>query len=173
MIALNMAELIVMGVDPGTQVTGYGVVVMKDGRLQTLDFGCIRPPRAERISKRRLAIYEGLGILLDRFKPDAVAVETQYVRDNVRAAMMIGMVRGITILAATLRQIATYEYSPSRAKKAVSGQGRASKQQVQIMVQRLLGLKELPEPEDAADALALAICHAHSAQNPLSLGEEI
>lgn len=153
-----------MGIDPGTIVTGYGVVDEKESGqgYVPIDYGCIRPPRDAKLTERYLIIYNALCELLDKYKPDALAVETQYVRKNVQSAIKLGMARGMVILAATQRKIPVYEYEPSKAKKSVVGNGSASKHQVKHMVQHLLGLKEPPQPDDASDALALAMCHAQA-----------
>jgi crossover junction endodeoxyribonuclease RuvC len=153
--------MIIFGVDPGTAVTGYAVIETDGRRHRPLDFGCIRPPRGQPAHARYLALFEGLDRLLGAHRPDALAVETQFVSKNPRSALTLGMARGMAILAAARRRIAIHEYAPSQAKRAVVGNGSASKAQVQQMVQRLLSLPHPPAPEDAADALAVALCHAH------------
>lgn len=147
----------ILGVDPGTRITGYGII--EEGKL--IDFGCIRPPPSLPLHERYLVIHKGILHLIKTHSPTAFVIETQYVSRNVSSAMKLGMARGVAVLAATLCEIPVFEYTPSRAKKAVVGNGAASKQQVQQMIAHLLGLKQVPEPEDAADALALAICHSH------------
>jgi len=164
---------IIIGVDPGTNVTGYGIIIVESSSCSVLDFGCIRPPAHLKITDRYLIIYNSLEHLLDIHKPRVLAIETQFVHKNVQSAIKLGMARGVVIVAAKRRGIAVVEYSPTRAKRAVSGNGHASKIQVQGMVQKLLNLESLPEPEDAADALALALCHAHSQRFSQSLGVEI
>lgn len=164
---------IIIGVDPGTRVTGYGIIRTEGSQCQVLDYGCIRPPSQLKITDRYLIIFEGLEELLDLHKPQVLAIETQYVHKNVQSAIKLGMARGIVIVAAKKRGMQIIEYTPSQAKRGVSGHGRASKYQVQGMVQRLLDLSSPPEPEDAADALALALCHAHSFRFSKPLGLEI
>lgn len=164
---------IIIGIDPGTTVTGYGIIRVEPSSFQLLDYGCIRPPAHLKITDRYLIIYNGIEELLELHKPHELAIETQYVHKNVQSAMKLGMARGVVIVAAKKKGIKVVEYSPSKAKKAVSGSGRASKYQVQGMVQRLLSLDVLPQPEDAADALALALCHAHSLRFSQALGQEI
>lgn len=155
----------ILGIDPGTRLTGFGIVSVNETRSYcALDYGCIRPPEAAPLSARYKIIFNGLNALFDRFDIEAVAVETQYVHKNPQSAIKLGMARGVALLAASLREIPVFEYAPTRAKRAVVGNGRASKFQVQSMVQRLLALPALPEPEDAADALALAICHSQAFQ---------
>lgn len=155
-------QTIIIGIDPGTVVTGYGIVQCYDGMHKALDFGCIRPPSKLKLTDRYLIIYNGVEQLIKTYQPQSLVVETQYVHKNVQSALKLGMARGIAIIAAKKNGLPVYEYAPSKAKRAVVGHGNASKSQVQKMVQRLLALDLLPEPEDAADALALAICHAHS-----------
>jgi crossover junction endodeoxyribonuclease RuvC len=153
---------IILGIDPGTRITGYGIIKAQDLSLVPLDFGCIRPPPRLDNPERYLALFNGLEKLLDLYPPDAVAVETQFVYKNVQSALKLGMARGVVLIAAARRGIPVFEYAPKKAKLAVVGNGSASKEQVQRMVQLLLRLPILPEPEDAADALALAVCHANS-----------
>lgn len=164
---------VIIGIDPGTNVTGYGIILAGSCAYQALDFGCIRPPPTLKITDRYLIIYNSLELLLDLHKPQVLAIETQFVHKNVQSAIKLGMARGVVIVAAKKRGITVVEYSPTKAKRAVSGNGHASKIQVQGMVQKLLNLKSLPEPEDAADALALALCHAHSQRFSQCLGIEI
>jgi crossover junction endodeoxyribonuclease RuvC len=149
---------VILGVDPGTLVTGYGVI---DGEGQPLDFGCIRPPAKWELPERYKIIFEGLEALIVKHTPDAIAVESQFVMKNVQSAIKLGMAKGMVYLAAARRSIPIYEFAPKKAKQAVVGTGNATKFQVQKMIQSLLRLPSLPEPEDAADALALAICCAH------------
>jgi len=152
----------ILGIDPGTRITGYGLIRVKGSLLEPLDFGCIRPPPTLPLPERYRIIFDALEQLLDRFQPKAVAVESQFVLKNAQSAIKLGMAKGMVILAAARRKIPVHEYPPKRAKSAVVGNGAASKAQVQRMIAALLRLPKLPEPEDAADALALAICHAHN-----------
>jgi crossover junction endodeoxyribonuclease RuvC len=153
----------ILGIDPGTLLTGYGVVCVDDRRqFSVIDYGCIRPPASQSLTSRYRIIFQAIETLLDTYAPEAVAVETQYIHKNPQSGIKLGMARGVVLLAAALREIPIFEYAPSRAKKAVVGNGKASKLQVQAMVQMLLSLPSLPQPEDAADALALAICHGQS-----------
>ncbi len=166
-------DVIVLGIDPGTRITGYGIVRQRAGIHELIDYGCIRLPPDHKLSQRSLILFESIDHLLEKYKPHALSVETQYVYKNVQSAMKLGIARGMAILASTRRGIPVFEYSPSKAKLAVVGNGRASKQQVQGMMQKLLNLRELPEPEDAADALALAVCHLHSIHYRLLGGLEV
>lgn len=159
--------MIIIGIDPGTLVSGYGIIAVEGSTIRAIDYGCIRPPPSFKISERYLVIFNGIDELLNKHQPDALVVETQYVKNNVQSAIKLGMARGTVVVAAARKGVPVYEYAPSKAKLAVVGNGRASKKQVQGMVQLLLCLPAIPEPEDAADALALAICHA---QNKHDLG---
>ena len=166
--------MIIIGIDPGTRITGYGLIETVSSRsLQLLDYGCIRPKAQDNLSDRYHAIFSATGALIDRYHPDALAVETQYVQKNPQSALKLGMARGVIIVAARERGVPVFEYSPSKAKLAVVGNGRASKQQVQGMVKMLLNMSTLPTPEDAADALALAICHHQATQNKTFCSQEI
>lgn len=155
-------DLIILGIDPGTRITGYGIIRQKGTLLEPLDFGCIRPPPDLELQERYKIIFEGVERLLEKFHPNAVAIESQFVMKNVQSALKLGMAKGMVLLAAARAKIPLFEYAPKKAKQAVVGNGGASKWQVQKMIQNLLRLPSLPEPEDAADALALAICCANS-----------
>lgn len=152
-----MAQII-LGIDPGTRITGYGAI---DGSAKPLGFGCIRPPPQMPLGKRYQIIFDAVEALIEKYRPDAIAVESQFVLKNVQSAIKLGMAKGMVYLAASRRSIPIYEFAPKKAKLAVVGYGGASKSQVQKMIQALLRLPTPPEPEDAADALALAICCAH------------
>jgi crossover junction endodeoxyribonuclease RuvC len=154
---------IILGVDPGTRITGYGVIVIHCQVYNLLDYGCIRPPSDLKLSERYLVIFDGIDELIEKHRPHVLVVETQYVHKNVQSALKLGMARGAVMIAAKRKGLSVFEYAPTVAKRAVVGNGKASKFQVQRMVQSLLKLASPPQPEDAADALALAICHAHSA----------
>lgn len=152
---------IILGIDPGTRVTGYGVI-QTDGRAHVaLDYGTIRPSQNRSPHERYLQIFEGIELLITKYQPTAVAVELQFVHKNPQSAMKLGMARAVATLAASRQKIPVFEYAPKKAKLSIVGTGSASKEQVQKMIQLLLKLRELPKPEDAADALALALCHAH------------
>ena len=163
---------IILGVDPGTRISGYGVICIQNQTYILLDYGCIRPPPGLKLSERYLVIFDSINELIEKHQPSALVVETQYVHKNVQSALKLGMARGAVIIAGKKRGLSIFEYAPTVAKRAVVGYGRASKYQVQKMVQCLLKLSSPPQPEDAADALALAICHAHSAPH-LQAGSEV
>lgn len=159
---IDQKASIIIGIDPGTIVTGYGIIENTGSGYRAIDYGCIRPPAKYALADRYHILFESLEALLEKHKPHVLAVETQYVKINVQSAIKLGMARGMAILAAKRKGLEVYEYAPTVAKRAVVGHGGASKQQVVRMVQNLLCLKIPPHPEDAADALALAICHAHA-----------
>lgn len=156
--------MIIIGVDPGTQITGFGLIEWKNNRSRLIDYGAIKPPAKEPLEKRYYTIFKELDLLIEKYQPDILSVETQFVNKNVQSAIKLGMARGACLIAAAKHGVQVKEYAPTVAKKAVVGKGHASKLQVQKMVQVLLGLnKNLIE--DISDALALALCHAHSHQH--------
>jgi crossover junction endodeoxyribonuclease RuvC len=156
-------HVIVLGIDPGVANTGYGVVAQHGGRLVALDGGVIETPPGLEAARRLTMIHEGVARLIDDYRPDAVAVEDLYFGANARSAFAVGQARGVVLLAAGQRAIPCSSYTPQQVKGAVCGSGRAAKDQVQRMVQVLLALEDLPRPDHAADALAVAICHANGA----------
>jgi crossover junction endodeoxyribonuclease RuvC len=150
----------VLGIDPGTAACGYGVVTEKGGRLRAVDFGCWRTTSSQRPEERLLKIHDGVVELIERYDPRAVALEESFVGADARTALSVGQARGAAVVAAALAGVECTEYAPSHVKLAVSGYGRAEKAQVQRMVQAILRLDAPPAPHHAADALAVAICHA-------------
>jgi crossover junction endodeoxyribonuclease RuvC len=162
----------VFGIDCGTEITGYGVVESDDAsrnpRLICKAFGAIRPGKGgagQRTMPLRLKqVFDELSAALETWRPDAVAVEEVFYSVNAKSALKLGQVRGVALLAAATLGLPLAEYAPLKIKSSVVGYGLAGKEQVQFMVARLLGLSEPPEPPDAADALAIAICHIHTAQ---------
>ena len=158
----------VFGIDCGTEVTGFGVVETSDGArepgLKARAVGAIRLSRTRPLPERLDQVYRELTAELERWKPDAVAIEEVFYSVNAKSALKLGQVRGVALLAAARSGIPVAEYAPLKIKSSVVGYGLAQKEQVQFMVARLLGLSEPPQPADAADALAVAICHIHTAQ---------
>lgn len=128
--------------------------------MRLVDYGCIKPPPTQKLSDRYLTLFQGMEEILDLHQPEVLVVETQFVSKNPQSAIKLGMARGVIIVAAKRKGLPIHEYAPRKAKQAVVGNGNASKTQVSEMVRLLLKLKVTPKPEDAADALALAICHA-------------
>jgi len=155
--------MIVLGIDPGTASTGYGVVQSSGSRLSALDVGVIQTRPGVPLERRLSDIHAGVGELLDGHGPDAMAIEELYFGANVRTAFAVGQARGVVLLAAGQRGIPSRSYTPQQVKSAVCGSGRAGKDQVGRMVARLLGLRAVPTPDHAADALAVAICELNRA----------
>jgi crossover junction endodeoxyribonuclease RuvC len=155
--------MVVLGIDPGTANTGYGVVARQGARLVALDGGVIETAAGLDPGERLAMIHARVGALLDEYRPDALAVEDLYFGTNARSAFAVGQARGVVVLAAGQRGLPCRSYTPQQVKGAVCGSGRAQKDQVQRMVQSLLRLPEPPRPDHAADALAVAICHANHA----------
>jgi crossover junction endodeoxyribonuclease RuvC len=154
----------VLGIDCGTEYTGFGVVELcLDGKLLCLTCGAVKLSPREPLPLRLATIFTRLGAIIQEHQPDNVAIEDVFFALNVKSALKLGQVRGVAMLAASSAGLGVTEYAPLTIKSAVVGYGRAEKQQVQHMVTRLLNLAEIPEPPDAADALAIAICHLHTA----------
>jgi crossover junction endodeoxyribonuclease RuvC len=159
--------VIVLGVDPGTATTGYGVVARAgDGAVSLVECGIVRTQPTSPLATRLRAIFEGVVEVIERADPDVVAVESAFYAKNARTALVLGHARGAILLAATLRDLPVAEYAPAAVKSAVAGTGRATKEQIQFMVQRLLRLREPPRPADAADAVAIALTHCYAAAVP-------
>ena len=152
----------IIGIDPGIATTGYGIVESDGQRSVVLDFGCVFTAAELPMPERLQQIYAELTELLHRYKPDIMAVEKLFFCKNVNSAMQVGEARGVLILAGRHAGLPVFEYTPLQVKQSVVGYGRAEKSQVQQMVKVLLCLSKIPRPDDAADALAIALCHAHS-----------
>ena len=153
--------MIVLGIDPGYAITGFGLVEYQAGRIRLLDFGVVSTPSGMAFPSRLLSISEALDDLIARHKPDSVAVEELFFSRNTTTAIGTAQARGVAVLAGAKAGLPVFEYTPMQVKVAVTGYGKADKAQVQQMVRVLLNLREIPKPDDAADALAVAICHAH------------
>ena len=150
----------ILGIDPGTAACGFGLVREKGDRLRAVEFGCWRTPADERAELRLKTIFDGVTELIEEWQPRAVVLEESFVGVDARTALSVGQARGAVLVAAASFGLECAEYAPSRVKQAVCGYGRAEKAQVQRMVSAILGLKQVPQPHHAADALAVAICHA-------------
>jgi crossover junction endodeoxyribonuclease RuvC len=152
----------VLGIDPGIAIVGFGFVDKDGHKLTPVQYGSIETKAGTPQETRLMQVYESAGALMDRYKPDEVAVEKLFFNRNVTTAFAVGQARGVIILAAAQRGIPVAEYTPLQVKQAVVGYGKAEKRQVQEMVRMFLKLSAVPKPDDVADALAVAICHAHS-----------
>ena len=155
----------ILGIDPGTKKCGYAVVDADGARLRTVAYGVVAS-RERLLADRLKVIYEGLVEVIERFQPSVAAVEGAFYGCNARTAIKIGEGRGVALLAAASAHLEIVEYAPAKVKLAVVGSGRAAKRQVQLMVRDILNLPDVPSAEDAADALAIAICHCHRMRSP-------
>ncbi|NOQ45911.1 MAG: crossover junction endodeoxyribonuclease RuvC [Desulfobulbaceae bacterium] len=159
----------IFGIDPGSRVTGYGVIDKQGPELGFITCGTIRTGQEENFSRRLLIIFEGLSKVIDRHCPDVAAIEDVFVSQNPRSALKLGQARGAAVVAAMQRNLKVYDYTPRLVKQTVAGYGQADKAQVQHMVRILLELNSSPS-SDASDALAVAICHAHHKNNVSGVG---
>ena len=158
----------ILGIDPGVATIGFGLVEGDRSSLQLLQYGVITTPAGIPLSRRLLQISEDMCQLLEQFKPDEMAVEELFFSKNITTGIAVAHGRGVLLLEAERAGVPVYEYTPMQVKQAVAGYGKAEKRQVMLMTARLLKMKEVPRPDDAADALALAICHARSASSLLN-----
>ncbi len=154
--------MVILGIDPGIGITGFGIIEKKENNLKVLDFGCVKTSKNETLGRRLKAIHQGVKKLIKGFKPDLAAAESLFFFKNLKTAIAVSQARGVVVLAAEEAGVSFCEFTPLEVKQAVSGYGRAEKQQVQKMVKLLLNLKEIPRPDDAADALAIAVCAANT-----------
>ncbi len=163
----------VLGIDPGSTTMGWGVVEGSGLKYSLCDFGTVKPGSSETFSQRLHKVYQGTWEMIQRFKPDVISIEDAFFSVNVRSAMKLGMVRGVLLLLAEQNSIPIAEYAPRLVKQTIVGHGNAEKHQVGEMVRVLLRMKDAPKPHDAADALAIAICHFHHAgiRNRIDLAE--
>ncbi|HEU0168443.1 MAG TPA: crossover junction endodeoxyribonuclease RuvC [Chloroflexota bacterium] len=152
----------ILGIDPGTATTGYGVIDTEGGRDRAITYGVILTPAGEALERRLVTIHQRLSALIQEFAPEACAIEELFFGRNTRSAFSVAQARGVALLAAAQHGLAVEVYRPIQVKQAVASYGGAGKTQVQHMVRMLLGLTEVPKPDDAADALAIALCHAHA-----------
>lgn len=160
----------ILGIDPGVAIVGFGVIEYNQNVFKVVDYGKITTPAKTPLPKRLKMVYDSMTELIDTYKPDVVAMEELFFNTNVTTAIAVGHARGVLVLSAENADIPLSEYTPLQIKQAVTGYGRADKNQVQQMVKMFLGLSEVPKPDDTADALAVAICHAHSASLSGKLG---
>jgi crossover junction endodeoxyribonuclease RuvC len=164
--------VLILGIDPGTATTGYGLVEEDEaGDARLVNYGVILTEAGTPMPERLLVLYRELSALLAAARPDAVAVEELFFGRNVTTAVTVGQARGVVLLAAAQAGVPVYDYKPAQVKQALVGYGGADKQQIQEMVRLLLNLPEIPRPDDAADAVAVAICHLHSARLRRLIGD--
>ena len=152
----------ILGIDPGFAIVGWGVIEYKNARFRTLAYGSIQTPAGERLEERLKTIFDGVTHLIKTYHPDAMAVEELFFNNNITTGIRVAEARGVILLAAELSGVAIQEYTPLQVKQSVVGYGRAEKKQVITLVKMILGMENGPKLDDTADALALAICHAHT-----------
>lgn len=154
--------MIILGIDPGIAIVGYGVIEYTANKFKTIDYGAITTKAHTKTDYRLTDIYDGVCELIHKYKPDAMSIEELFFNTNVKTAITVAHARGVIVLAAAKCGVETFEYTPLQIKQALTGYGRADKVQMQNMVKIMLKLNTVPKPDDVADALAIAICHAHS-----------
>lgn len=154
--------MVILGIDPGIAIMGYGLIKLEANRIHVIENGVITTSSTTPTPQRLKLLYDNLEKIIDEFKPDEFAIEELFFNQNVKTAITVGHARGVQILCAQDKNIPIYEYTPLQIKQAITGYGRASKKQMQLTVATLLNLKEIPKPDDAADALAVALCHSLS-----------
>jgi crossover junction endodeoxyribonuclease RuvC len=151
--------MIVIGIDPGLATVGFGVIRNEKSVITPVSYGCIKTSAEKQTPQRLMEIYTEVIALFEKYSPEAVAVERLFFNENVTNAMSVSEARGVIVLAAQQKHIPVFEYTPLQVKQAITGSGRADKKQMQEMIKRLLNLKEIPKPDDAADGLSIALCH--------------
>lgn len=151
--------MIILGIDPGIAIVGYGIIEVINGKFRPIDYGVIRTSKDLSTPERLIIIEEGLAKLISKYNPEAIAVEELFFQTNTKTAIVVAQARGVILLTAQKSSAMLYEYTPLQIKQAITGYGNADKKQIQFMVKALLGLKEIPKPDDAADALAVAMSH--------------
>lgn len=161
----------ILGIDPGIAIVGFGFIDKLGSKLVPVQYGCIQTEAHTDPSLRLQQVYDSMVALIDKYKPDAVAIEKLFFNRNVTTALTVGEARGVLILAAVQKGLPIAEYTPLQVKQAIVGYGKAEKKQVQEMVKLFLHLQAVPKPDDVADALAIAICHAHSSTLQSKIGE--
>jgi crossover junction endodeoxyribonuclease RuvC len=168
--AMNLSERVIIGLDPGTVVMGYGIIKMTGHKIEALQMGVIHLGQYDNHAQKLRKIWERINQLVEQYMPDEMALEAPFYGKNIQSMLKLGRAQGVAMSVALARGIPIIEYAPKKVKQAVTGNGRASKEQVAAMLQNQLALGELPELLDATDALAVAVCHAYQQQTP-SRGE--
>ncbi len=152
----------IIGIDPGYAIVGFGIIEYDNGKFKTVDYGAITTPAGIDFNRRLETIYADMCEILDAYKPESLAIEKLYFQNNQKTAIDVAEARGVILLSAVQRNILIREYTPLEVKKSITGYGQAVKKQVQEMTKRVLHLPAIPKPDDTADALAIAVCHAHT-----------
>ena len=164
--------MIILGIDPGIAIVGYGVIFYDGLGFQPVEYGAITTPAGDKLTDRLRDIYESIGVLIEKHKPDAFSIEELFFNTNVKTAITVAHGRGVCLLAPSILNVPIFEYTPLQVKQAICGYGRADKAQVQRMVTSMLKLNASPKPDDVADALAIAMCHGYSAKYHNLIKEE-
>lgn len=163
--------MIILGIDPGLAIVGFGVIDKQKNKTEVIDYGVIRTPKEDTLPIRLEKVYKGMCELIDKYKPEQVAIEELFFNTNITTGIAVAEARGVILLACINKGCRLFEYTPLQIKQALTGNGRADKQQVQYMVKAILRLKAVPKPDDAADGLAAALCHSQT--NLLLAGTDI
>ncbi len=156
--------MIILGIDPGLAIVGYGVIEAQKGAFRPIDCGVINTPKSDTVPIRLNKIYDGMLSLIEKYKPDCIAIEELFFNTNITNGINVAQARGVVLLACQQKGLKMYEYTPLQIKQALTGYGKAEKKQIQFMVTRLLNLKAVPKPDDAADGLAVALTHGQTAR---------
>ncbi len=154
--------MIILGIDPGYAIVGYGVIDYRNNHFTVVDYGAILTDAGTPFNERLEKIYDNLTALIEKYNPEAMSVEKVFYNSNAKTVIDVSQARGVIMLAAQKNKLPVFEYTPLQVKQSVVGYGRAEKKQIQEMTKRILNLEKVPKPDDTADALAMAICHAHS-----------
>ena len=163
--------MIILGIDPGTATTGFGIIRVVGNSIKPVDYGIISTPAGVPMEQRLMMIYEQMNQIIEKWQPEQAAIEELFFNKNITTGITVGQARGVLLLSCAQKGLAVHEYTPLEVKQALVGNGRAEKKQVQFMVKTFLGLREVPKPDDAADALAIAICHTHYYQTKIRSGK--
>lgn len=161
--------MVILGIDPGYAIVGYGLLDYKNNRFGIVDYGAITTEAGMPFNRRLEIIYDGLCELIEKYKPSAMSIEKLFYNNNAKTVIDVSQARGVIMLAAQKNRIPVFEYTPLQVKQSVVGYGRAEKKQVQEMTRKILCLEKVPKPDDTADALAMAICHAHTSGSSSTL----
>ncbi|MCM1544287.1 MAG: crossover junction endodeoxyribonuclease RuvC [Ruminococcus sp.] len=162
--------MIILGIDPGYAIVGFGVIDYRSNHFKVVDYGAITTPAGMPFNRRLEIIYDDLTAIIEKHKPEAMSVEKVFYNNNAKTVIDVSQARGVIMLAAQKNKVPVFEYTPLQVKQSVVGYGRAEKKQIQEMTKRILALEKVPKPDDTADALAMAICHAHTSGSSALIG---
>ncbi len=162
--------MMILGIDPGYAIVGYGLIDYRNNHFTVVDYGAILTDAGTPFNERLEKIYDSLTAIIERYEPEAMSVEKVFYNSNAKTVIDVSQARGVIMLAAQKNKVPVFEYTPLQVKQSVVGYGRAEKKQIQEMTRRILALEKIPKPDDTADALAMAICHAHSSGSLSAIG---